>query len=129
MEVCGFLAGVGGRVSKVYPVTNVASNPEVAFYMDPVEQLAALKDIDKQDLTLLAAYHSHPPGGPEEPSPTDVALNLDPALLHLIFVTDTAGNLTSCRAFRLSANSFREIALILQNASGPVRNGLDTHVF
>jgi proteasome lid subunit RPN8/RPN11 len=110
-EACGLLGGVGGQVERVYPITNVAANPAVGFYMDPMEQLTAFMDMDEQGWVPLAAYHSHPPGGPVVPSASDIALALDPALVSVIIVIDGEGNLSSIRAFRIDGDQIWETPL------------------
>jgi proteasome lid subunit RPN8/RPN11 len=71
LEACGLLAGVGDAVREVIPISNQAASP-VRFRMDPIEQLRALDRIEAQGQDLLGIYHSHP-GGPDEPSATDIA--------------------------------------------------------
>lgn len=112
-EACGLLAGVGGRVEQVYPITNVAANPAASFYMDPREQLTAFKDMDAHGWTPLAAYHSHPPGGPVVPSVSDIALALDPALVSVIIVMDGDDTLKTMRAFQIDGGQVREIPLAI----------------
>ena len=118
-EICGLLAGAGGSVARVYPVSNVAPYPASSYYMDPLEQLNALSDIDEHGWDLLAAYHSHPCNGPSFPSPTDIALSSDSMLLHLIVVISGDGLLTSCRAFRIADDHVTEVALQIADAGGP----------
>ena len=58
-EACGMLAGLSGRVSKVYTLEN--SNPSPATYVvDPVDQLKAIKDMSAEGFELVGIYHSHP---------------------------------------------------------------------
>ena len=100
-ECCGFLAGVGNTVTKVYRIKNVVSlegavesasfdeakvqhlshlspeeRAEIAFIMDSAEMFQAVKDIRKQNLRLQVVYHSHPKD-PARPSPTDLKLAHD----------------------------------------------------
>jgi len=77
-EACGLLAGKGGHVQQVLPVTN-QNHSAVSFRMDPLEQLRAFNWMDANGLDLVAIYHSHPAGpeaaspGNPAPSPTDIA--------------------------------------------------------
>lgn len=100
-ECCGFLAGVGNTVTKVYRIKNVVSlegavesasfdeakvhhlshlspeeRAEIAFIMDSAEMFQAVKDIRKQGLKLQVVYHSHPKD-PARPSPTDIKIAND----------------------------------------------------
>ncbi|MDA0245675.1 MAG: M67 family metallopeptidase [Chloroflexi bacterium] len=70
-EGCGLLAGVGGRVTAVYPIPNKLASP-MAFEMEPAAQVEAMLAMERQDWELLAIYHSHPTS-PAYPSPTDIA--------------------------------------------------------
>jgi len=82
-EVCGLLAGTDNHLVYAIPVTNVAKHPEVAYQLDPAEQLQALKQLDSKQLEWLGVYHSHPKSPPIV-SPTDIAQATDPKLIHLI---------------------------------------------
>ena len=82
-EVCGLLAGSGKRITKAFPVSNIAAQPETDYQLQPAEQLKALKQIDADSLTWIGIYHSHPKSGPI-PSPADIQQASDDGLLHLI---------------------------------------------
>ncbi|WP_022799121.1 Mov34/MPN/PAD-1 family protein [Thermus islandicus] len=67
--------GVGlwaGRreVERVIPLPNVHPNPRTGYLAEPLALLRALKEMEREGLSLLAIYHSHP-AGPALPSPTD----------------------------------------------------------
>lgn len=97
-ECCGFLAGTGQTVSRVYRIKNVVSldgaaqaasfddaklqhltrlspeeRAEIAFIMDAQEMFQAVKDMRKNNLTLQVVYHSHP-HDPARPSVTDIKI-------------------------------------------------------
>lgn len=97
-ECCGFLAGTGHTVSRVYRIKNVVGlegasdvaafdeakvrhlsrlspeeRAEIAFMMDAQEMFHAVKDIRKNGLTLQVVYHSHP-HDPARPSVTDIKI-------------------------------------------------------
>nr|WP_243027487.1 M67 family metallopeptidase [Thermus albus] len=68
--------GVGlwaGRreVERVIPLPNVHPEPLVGYLAEPLALLRALKELEREGLSLLAIYHSHPKG-PALPSPTDI---------------------------------------------------------
>ena len=62
-ECCGLVAGRDGVPTRVLPVRNAASRPEVTYEMDPVDQHRAYTDIEDAGEDLVAIYHSHPPAG------------------------------------------------------------------
>jgi len=97
-ECCGFLAGTGNTVTRLYRIKNVVSldgaaqaasfddakvehlsrlspeeRAEIAFIMDAQEMFQAVKDMRKHDLTLQVVYHSHP-HDPARPSVTDIKI-------------------------------------------------------
>lgn len=89
-EVCGLLVGSGSRVSHVLPVLNELHSP-TRYRMEPREQLANFLWCEKQDLELLAIYHSHP-CGPAEPSSTDIREFAYPGTISMIISQDNCGN-------------------------------------
>lgn len=70
-EACGLLAGVEGVVQQVTPITNDLHS-QTRFRMHPQEQVNAMLQMEKENLDLIAIYHSHPTG-PDYPSETDLA--------------------------------------------------------
>jgi proteasome lid subunit RPN8/RPN11 len=83
-EACGVLGGSGGRVLRVYPLTNTLHSPS-RYEADGDELWAAFEDMAGRgwEPEPLAIYHSHP-RGPETPSETDVSLAYYPASIYLI---------------------------------------------
>jgi proteasome lid subunit RPN8/RPN11 len=95
-EVCGFLGGRDHRVERVRRIRNIADEVgaetevfrdrqtaeatagrrAVHYYMDPLDQLAAYKELDDQELDVIGYYHSHT-HTEARPSPTDVRLARD----------------------------------------------------
>lgn len=82
-EACGWLAGEGDEVRRVYPVPNVAEDPRVGFRMDPEIQLSTMREIRELGLDLTGTYHSHP-RTPAVPSARDGGLAAYPEAVHLI---------------------------------------------
>ncbi len=82
-EVCGWLAGEGDKVRRLYPVPNVAGDPQVGFRMDPEIQLSTIREIRDLGLELTGTYHSHP-RTPAVPSARDGGLAAYPEAVHLI---------------------------------------------
>lgn len=108
LEACGILAGLDGRVQRVYAVENRLRSP-VAFEMEPQQQLDAMLDLEDAGLEMLAIYHSHPTG-PQTPSPTDVAKAYYPDVAHVI-VSLSDRRRPSVRAFTIKEGDFDEIVL------------------
>jgi [CysO sulfur-carrier protein]-S-L-cysteine hydrolase len=59
-EGCGFLGGKHGRVTHLYPISNIHPTPHTAFQMNPAQQISAWYAIHQAGLDLIAIYHSHP---------------------------------------------------------------------
>ncbi len=81
-EGCGFLAGRGGKVTRVISVPN-AEGSVVAYTMDGKAQLQAFKAMDRSGLECLAVYHSHG-FSPAVPSETDRARAFYPDVAYVI---------------------------------------------
>lgn len=62
-----------GEAVALYPLPNIATDPERHYLADPGHLLRALRAMQTGGLTLVALYHSHP-RGPARPSPTDLRL-------------------------------------------------------
>ncbi|OGL42127.1 MAG: hypothetical protein A3C43_02220 [Candidatus Schekmanbacteria bacterium RIFCSPHIGHO2_02_FULL_38_11] len=58
-EGCGVLAGKRNKVEKLIRLTNTKKSP-TAYLADPFEQLNMLKEIEREQIEMLAIYHSHP---------------------------------------------------------------------
>ncbi|MBA2529222.1 MAG: M67 family metallopeptidase [Euzebyales bacterium] len=81
-EVCGLLAGSGGRVVRHYQIPNEARS--MTFYtMEPRALLRAMNEIDDRGWDLLAIYHSHT-HTEAFPSATDVELAFYPEAVYLV---------------------------------------------
>lgn len=61
-EVCGLLLGRGMRVERVVPCRNVASDPAVAFEIDPAALISAHRCARQGGPAVIGHYHSHPSG-------------------------------------------------------------------
>ncbi len=84
-EACGVLAGANGRVVKHYPATNASDTPETFSEIGSPELLSIAQEIDDNDWTFFAYYHSHP-RTPAYPSPRDINLSQGwPGTLYIIF--------------------------------------------
>jgi len=89
-ECCGLLAGVihegVGTVSAHYPLSNSLAS-ETEFLSEPTEMLAAVKDMRKKGIDVLAVYHSHPTSEPV-PSRKDLERSYSEAAMNLIIGPD-----------------------------------------
>jgi proteasome lid subunit RPN8/RPN11 len=99
-ECCGLIAGEAGRASSLFPMRNVAANPQVAYEAAPEDLFAAQREMRERGTQLLAIYHSHPRATEPQPSETDVRLAYYPQAIYLIIAL--AGERPVMRAFRIS---------------------------
>ncbi len=84
-EGCGVLAGADGRVVKHYPATNASTTPVTFSEIGARELLSITLEIEENDWTVFAYYHSHP-STPAYPSPRDINLSQGwPGTLYIIF--------------------------------------------
>ncbi|KJS01882.1 MAG: Mov34/MPN/PAD-1 family protein [Desulfobulbaceae bacterium BRH_c16a] len=97
LECCGYLAGVGTTVSRAYPMNNIDQSRE-HFSFDPAEQFTTVKRIRKENLKVLAVYHSHPET-PARPSGEDIRLAFDPDISHVI--VSLIGEQPAVRSFQI----------------------------
>ncbi len=74
-EACGLLAESGGRVVKVFRMSNAAASP-VRYSLEPREQLAVYNKLDENGWEIAGVFHSHT-HTKAYPSPTDVRLALE----------------------------------------------------
>src|SRR5947208_2271300 len=89
-ECCGLLAGTVedgpngpiGRVERRYALVNAAASP-VEYESEPRSMFAAVRDLTRQRLDILAVYHSHPTSAPL-PSRKDRQRNYSPDVVNLI---------------------------------------------
>ena len=70
-EACGLIAGRDGQAIEIVPIQNIAPDSQRYFEMEPGAFVDAMFAIRKQELSLIAVYHSHP-SGEAIPSPTDI---------------------------------------------------------
>lgn len=69
-EICGLLLGENHDVAVIRFTRNVASDPLRHFEIDPVDLIAAEKDMRAGGMPIIGYFHSHPEG-PVKPSPVD----------------------------------------------------------
>jgi len=81
-EACGLLAGIDNKITRFYKLTNADASPE-HFSMIPAEQFAAVKDMRKAGIQMLAIWHSHP-STPARMSDEDLKLAFMPDTVYVI---------------------------------------------
>ncbi len=111
LEACGLLAGPAAGVVWGTAVFNQLQS-ETAYEMEPLQQIKAMLEIEKQGWPLLIIYHSHPKG-PETPSPSDIAQAYYPEAYYLI--TSLAQKTQPVtRLFSIVAGQVTEIVLVVE---------------
>lgn len=98
-ECCGLLAGSRGAITRIFPATNVASNPATAYEIAPQELFTLMRELRAAALELMGIYHSHP-NGKNEPSPRDIELAYYPDTAYVI-ISPEAGAARPVRAFSI----------------------------
>jgi [CysO sulfur-carrier protein]-S-L-cysteine hydrolase len=110
VEACGILAGIDGRVSRLYEMTNIDDSCE-HFMMNPAEQFSVVKLIRAAGLKMIAVYHSHP-ASPARPSDEDIRLALQPGVAWVILSLERPDD-PYARAFEIEDGNVSEIPLTI----------------
>lgn len=108
VESCGILGGKGGRVEKLYKMTNV-DNSSDHFGLQPEEQFAVIKDMRAAGLDMLAIYHSHPES-PARPSPEDIRMAFTPGVVYVIVSLQYQSN-PVIKGFDIEDSSVTEVTV------------------
>jgi proteasome lid subunit RPN8/RPN11 len=118
-EVCGLLAGIGGRLTRHYRIPNAARS--MTFYnMDARELLAAMNDMDDNEWDLLGIYHSHT-HTEAYPSATDVELAFYANAVYLI-VSLQDRERPVVRAFDIVDGVVTERTVVVDGEQWPTRS-------
>lgn len=104
-ECCGLIGGTQERVISIYPLENVAADPNTSYEAAPEDLFAAQRQMRERGEELLAIYHSHPRSAQPAPSETDVRLAYYPQAVY--FIIGLAGPQPVARAFRISEREER----------------------
>ena len=104
-ECCGLIGGIDQQVTSIYPLHNVAADPNVSYEAAPDDLFAAQREMRERCEELLAIYHSHPRSAEPAPSETDVRLAYYPQAVY--FIIGLAGPKPVIRAFRISEREER----------------------
>ncbi len=111
-ECCGILAGLDGRVTRLYRMTNTEHSPD-RYNRDAKELYRTYREIDDNGWDLLAIYHSHT-HTEAHPSATDVRMATWPdgtsiwpeAYYILVSLMDKSS--PAIRAFRIEDGTISE---------------------
>lgn len=106
LEICGLIGGTVENgikvVRQVYFLKNTDKSSE-HFSMDPLEQLAAVKDLRKKGFMLIGNFHSHP-NTPSRPSEEDKKFAFDSKASYLILSLQSMDN-PVLKSFRIYNNN------------------------
>lgn len=108
LECCGLLAGKDELIDEYICTDNIRAS-EVAYQVNPVEHIAAIKSVRARGRVIVGAYHSHP-RTPAVPSATDLAEAHDADLLYLI--VSLCDDRPDVRAYRLQDGTFVEVPVV-----------------
>jgi proteasome lid subunit RPN8/RPN11 len=100
LECCGLIGGEGEFARSIYPLRNLAQNPEVAYEAAPEDLFAAQRQMRERGEQLLGIYHSHPRSTDPSPSESDVRLAYYPQAVY--FIVGLGGPKPVMHAFRIS---------------------------
>lgn len=109
-ECCGLLAGLEGRVIKLYRCKNAEHSPYL-YSVDPHDLIAVYKELQQNGWDLLGIYHSHT-HTEAYPSPKDVKSAVLQEALYLIVSLSNPDHPT-IRAFNIIEGGVREVELKL----------------
>lgn len=108
LECCGILAGKNNKILKVFPMKNTEKSPS-SYFMDPAEQYQVFRQLEQENLELLAIYHSHPYSD-AYPSPKDIDLSYYPDTFMVIISLRQLQN-PAVAAFRIEEGRMEKIAI------------------
>lgn len=106
-EACGILAG-REEVTHIYKIRNIEPS-SISYFMDPLEQLRAMKDMRERNIAIIAIYHSHPCGN-AYPSQKDVEL----AIYEVYYVIIAIEPKIEVRAFIIKDKKIEETTLKIE---------------
>ncbi len=107
-EVCGLLGGQDQEVQEVYPIKNTEAST-VSYFMDPKEQLQAMKAMRQKGQKMVGIYHSHPVAE-AYPSQKDVSLAFYDDVAYVI--VSLMHESPQVRAFEIKEGRIREIPIV-----------------
>ena len=105
-EGCGVLGGPPPRASAIYPLRNIAATAANRYDADPIDIIAAVRDLRERSEEIVAIYHSHPKWQ-AVPSKADLELNHYGGVPRII--VSLLDEPPDVRAWRLDPDSFEEL--------------------
>lgn len=108
-ECCGILLGKGVSITHMQPTSNIHSEPETHFEIEPQALINAHRAAREGGLQVLGYYHSHPTGK-AEPSATDRKLSACDGSIWAIATKDEV------RFWRDDPGGFIELSYAVQNS-------------
>ncbi len=111
IECCGILGGKDHTVVESFELQNVEKSP-LRYSMSPKEQWKTFEEMEKQNIEMIATYHSHPHTIPF-PSETDVKLACYPDVVTIIISLKDENN-PVMKAFRIEKDAIypEEVVII-----------------
>lgn len=110
LEACGLLAGKKNEATKLYELTNADASTE-HFSMIPQQQFAAVKDMRRLELQMLAIWHSHP-ATPPGMSAEDLRLAFTPDVAYVI-VSLASDHAPAIKGFQVNEGTTAEIEVVI----------------
>ncbi len=107
-ECCGVLAGLNGKIVRLYRGVNAEPSP-FRYNLDPKDLLRIVREIDVNGWDVLGTYHSHTHTH-AYPSATDVKLAFWPDSLYFIVSLEDAAR-PAVKAFHIREGQIEEETL------------------
>ena len=108
-ECCGVLLGAPGEIAEAVPTSNLASDPNHRFVLDPETHIAARREARQRGLEVVGFYHSHP-RSPALPSATDLAEAAYPG--HLCAIVSLLDEPAEIRIYRFEGGAFLSVPFV-----------------
>lgn len=109
LEACGIIAGKDWIAEKILRCENIEKSPK-RFRISALEQMKILEWLDKENLSMIGIYHSHPHSDPF-PSGADLSYFFYPEVFWLIVSLKRREKPRSC-AFIKDGDRIKEIELV-----------------
>jgi [CysO sulfur-carrier protein]-S-L-cysteine hydrolase len=106
-ESCGLLSGRDFTIKNFYPTKNASPTPTTSYEIAPPDLFRIMREIRKNNLELIAIYHSHPTTE-STPSPTDIARAYYPEAAYIIVSPQSREPI---RAFQIRDSQVTELAI------------------
>lgn len=112
-EACGILGGKDSIATEIYKIKNIETS-SVSYFMDPVEQLKAMKDMKNKGIEMIGIFHSHPYGF-AYPSNKDIELSFYDVCHVIISLNPEQETLNfEARAFKIKDGKVYEEELVIE---------------